>query len=348
MAARSKSSTAKAGTDKPQEAPAAEAVAEDVDVVPDWPGAWPETLPSGLWPRLLLAQAHGGSISKKGENKHHNYEYVKAEDVIRDASKILSRAGLVATVDPWEIKLSEGATSNSKRSVECEAKSTLWIVNPEAPEEKVGFPIIGTGTDSPGDKAIYKAQTGGKKYAWQDALTLAFGDDPEDTSSPGAQGAAEQQVRGSSGPPFGLALADKNKAPVRDAAAVLLTFDESGPQTEAATDVLASISKDCGYMPKVVGDVVYRLYLKLGELDPSILPDPPPPDEDAAAKAEAEKAQAAAEDPDPDPASEEAPDDLPPASGGIEEELPADTAGLGGPYDTEVDEDAGDPDEPRF
>lgn len=323
-------------SDKPEEQPQEATAAEE------WPGAWPEKLPDGLYPRLLLAQAHGGSISKSGRNEHHAYDYVRAEDVIRDASKILSRAGLVAKVGPeWEIKLTEGTTKNGGRTVECEAKSKLTIVNPDDPSETIDFPIIGTGTDSPGDKAIYKAQTGGKKYAWQDALTLAFGDDPEDDSSPGAKGAAEQQARGTSGPPYGLALKDADKALILHDAAVLLSTGE-GPHREAAADVLKGIAAKAGYFPRIVADAIHGLSLKLQELDPELAekvkeeraqpaePAEKPDPEDAAAKEEADQAQAASEAGDPPPPEDET---------APQSEIPADMEGLGDQPKTDDDED---------
>jgi hypothetical protein len=43
---------------------------------------------------------------------------------------------------------------------------------------------VGAGTDQPGDKAFYKAQTGAKKYALTQAFLIATGDDPEDEQAP--------------------------------------------------------------------------------------------------------------------------------------------------------------------
>jgi hypothetical protein len=256
---------------------------------------WPDALPKGLWPRLLLAQAHGGSVAKGGRNTHQNYDYVRAEDVIRDASRVLARAGLVAVTDGYELELREGKTKNGTRSLEVTARGTLRIVDPDSGDE-AHFPIIGTGTDSPGDKAIYKAITGGLKYAWQAALTLAFGDDPEDSST-----GPQADVQAGGDPAFGPPLKDVDKAVIRDAAALLLTVE--GPSPIAAGEVLAELAAELGYMPKVVGDVVYRLAQKLREIDPSLSEEKAESDE---ARADADRAHAAAEDGDP------APDDLPP------------------------------------
>lgn len=269
-----------------------------------WPGEWPDKLPDGLWPRLLLAQAHGGSISKSGRNEHHSYDYVRAEDVIRDASKILSRAGLVAKVGPeWQIKLTEGTTKGGGRTVECEAKSKLTIVNPDDPSETVDFPIIGTGTDSPGDKAIYKAQSGGKKYAWQDALTLAFGDDPEDDSSSGAKGPAEQQPRGTSGPPFGPAWDDEAVARLRTGIAYLLAGQDAAEDEAAlarADRLIETLRQDAGgYLPTVSARAILHVAADLkaaiehGGGDPAAGPEPdgdpaPDPESDPSATADEE------------------------------------------------------------
>lgn len=316
----------KAGEAKPAEAPASGAVEE----VEAWPGKWPDKLPQGLWPRLLLAQAHGGSISKSGRNEHHSYDYVRAEDVIRDASKILSRAGLVAKVGPeWEIKLTEGSTRSGGRTVECEAKSKLTIINPDKPEETVDFPIIGTGTDSPGDKAIYKAQTGGKKYAWQDALTLAFGDDPEDSSGIGAAAAADQQARGSGGPPFGPP--SEAVPQVRTAIAYLLGGQEAAEDEailKRADRLLETLTKDGGgYVPKIAGRALLHVAADLKAAIEQGAGDPaggPGSAEDGAERAEADAAQSAAEGGDPPPTEDPPAGDAPPES-----ELPADTEGLG-------------------
>lgn len=153
-----------------------------------------ETTPRGLWPRLLEAQREVGSVGKDGRNTHQNYDYVRAEDVIRAGKKALNDAGLVAFVQLAGRETIEGTTSSNKRSLFVTQSGELVVRDVETGEE-ARFPFVGTGTDSPGDKAVYKAITGGTKYALQAALQIAFGDDPEDHSMPGSQGASDQPGR---------------------------------------------------------------------------------------------------------------------------------------------------------
>ena len=287
-----------------------------------------EEQPVGLWPKLLKAQRDAGSIEKKGENEHQHYKYVRAEDVIRTASEVLTGAGLLALIEGYEIEKAEGKTSSNKRSLEVTARGKLIIVDPDS-GDRVEFPIIGTGTDSPGDKAIYKAITGGLKYAWGQVFALAFGDDPEDSSSPGAQGAADQRAAGDAAPPYGPALKDADKRFILGEAALLLTVD--GPDREAAKVALAEVAEKCGgYFPLAAANALHLMANKLRELDPKLAAQEAEErkaieEEEAETKAkeeaeradqereqaersEAEEAQAAAEGPD-DPPPPETDDD---------------------------------------
>lgn len=147
-----------------------------------------EALPDGLWPKLLLAQQAVDVVAKEGRNTFHGYDYAKAEDVIRHSARALQGAGLVAFVrlDPEGVTETPGQTNDGKQSLAVTVRGHLVVKDPGSGEE-AEFDLYGTGIDTPGDKAYYKAMTGGKKYAYASALQIGFGDDPEEGESPGGK-----------------------------------------------------------------------------------------------------------------------------------------------------------------
>lgn len=133
----------------------------------------------GLGSKLLLAQVAAGNVPKRGHNQKQNYDYVRAEDVIDHASKALHEAGLICSMTFGEPSVREIQSQRGGAGLLVVLPATLRIVDPDS-GESYETDANGMGSDYPGDKAIYKAQTGATKYAYAAALGIGFGDDPED------------------------------------------------------------------------------------------------------------------------------------------------------------------------
>lgn len=143
--------------------------------------------------KLLEAQQSVDAVVKRGQNKGtgQGYNYATAADVIEVSRKALHDAGLIGFIREVQILDNRPITSGKGTAgMFAQVGVTLIIADaanpglPEGPRENggsgIGFTALGAGIDYPGDKAVYKAQTGATKYAYANALALPFADhDPE-------------------------------------------------------------------------------------------------------------------------------------------------------------------------
>ncbi|HUB98852.1 MAG TPA: ERF family protein [Solirubrobacterales bacterium] len=154
---------------------------------------------TGLYSKLVEAAKAAGSVDKKGKNTAQNYEYARAEDVIDAASKALTGAGLALIPTMGEVEtLREYTTKSGGFGLMVRVEMIYKVVDPDS-TESVEMRYCGTGSDAPGDKAIYKAVTGAAKYFYAGLLGIGFGADPEDESGGGV--GPEATVRGTPGDP---------------------------------------------------------------------------------------------------------------------------------------------------
>ncbi len=113
-----------------------------------------------------------GAIEKDGRNDFHNYAYLSHAGIMKKLQPALVKAGLV--IYPSDICL---LSSDNQRVI---TKQEYTVTDGENSIKIYG---IGEGIDK-GDKASYKAQTGGHKYALKALLTLPDENDAEgDTST---------------------------------------------------------------------------------------------------------------------------------------------------------------------
>lgn len=270
------------------ETPTIEATPEEAAPPPTVQEPSPEQTPN-LWQKLLTAQSQVGNVTKAGRNTHHNYEYSKVEDVIKAAAKALQDAGLVGYIRKDKVEFERGQTSGGAPSLSCVVEGFLMVKDPDSLEE-AAFDLYGTGIDSPGDKAYYKAMSGGKKYAYANALQIAFGDDPEDGTTPGAQAqyVAEQQAR------YGRFGEPAEEGTIRKAAdAIRELLDPEGEridETQAAAEALMEqITNDAGKIfPRAAARALLRVAAR-GRADrrssdaekPAEAPEPAEPTEES-------------------------------------------------------------------
>jgi hypothetical protein len=128
-----------------------------------------------------LAEVMGevGWIPKKGRNTFQNYDFVRETDIVDAVSKHLA-ARKVAII-PRVVNMHFEPTTTQKGVAGFFAVVTMSYTFVDGDSgEKLEVEAVGAGTDQPGDKAFYKAQTGAKKFALTQTFLIATGDDPED------------------------------------------------------------------------------------------------------------------------------------------------------------------------
>lgn len=148
--------------------------------------------------KLLEAQKSVEAVVKRGKNTQQKYDYAMASDVVGVCRKALHDAGLASAVTKVEdVEQREVSSKSGTGGVYAQVKVTLHVFDAEGhggPDENFirqqifAFEGVGAGIDYPGDKAIYKAQTGATKYAYANALALPFADHDPEKDVPGEAG----------------------------------------------------------------------------------------------------------------------------------------------------------------
>lgn len=140
-------------------------------------------------PSLELAKAMRATrseiklIPQSGHNDYDNYDYSTIEDYIGTVEGAAEKHGILIFYD--ELSLTRYQTPNPKTPIGMKCRMAMTLVHVESGESRVWR---GTGDAwDRGDKAIYKAKTGARKYLLQDAFDLCTSggeDDPERDSVP--------------------------------------------------------------------------------------------------------------------------------------------------------------------
>ncbi len=126
---------------------------------------------------LIAAQGKATSVFKAKRNQAQNYNYAGIEEFVEAARPVLADNGLALTfsiinVVPLEVRTTARGGQMFAMLVNMEA--TLHHVSGQS----LRFAGAGEGVDS-GDKAVFKAITGARKYLIAQILNLATTDDPE-------------------------------------------------------------------------------------------------------------------------------------------------------------------------
>ncbi len=131
---------------------------------------------------LTRAQAEAPSISKSGNNKFDGYKYANLEDYIDGVKPVLTANKLAMTFSCDSIESLPGRTTQ-KGGTEHVSRIVLSARLTHESGEWVEIAVPGEGQDR-GDKGVYKAMTGARKYAVACLLGLATTDDPESDGKP--------------------------------------------------------------------------------------------------------------------------------------------------------------------
>jgi hypothetical protein len=126
------------------------------------------------WAKLREIMA-GFEWEKDGKNPHQRYKYIKESQYKKNFEQALQEAGLLWKMETLDT-IFHGAISDKMHLIEAKFRGRL--IDPDTGEFEE-FLFHGTGADN-GDKALYKAVTGGHKFLLASNFNVAAGNDPED------------------------------------------------------------------------------------------------------------------------------------------------------------------------
>lgn len=112
---------------------------------------------------------------KDGINRHQAYKYITEAQYKRNFSKALIEVGLIFQIQELERRFRTDVLNSTMHLVEVDFLGSLIDIDTG---EKLDYYFSGTGADT-GDKALYKAYTGGLKYFIATNFMVAEGNDPE-------------------------------------------------------------------------------------------------------------------------------------------------------------------------
>lgn len=138
---------------------------------------------SSLAAKLAEVMGEVGWIPKKGRNTFQGYDYVREVDIVDSVREKLSVRKVALIPKVVHMEYQPMTTAKGVAGYFAVVTMSYTFVDGESGESLI-VEAVGAGTDQPGDKAFYKAQTGAKKYALTQAFLIATGDDPEDEQAP--------------------------------------------------------------------------------------------------------------------------------------------------------------------
>ena len=118
-------------------------------------------------------------VPKRGFNQHSKYPYALESDVADAARRAMAHHNLALIPTILGMETTEGKTRSGNTSYMTHVKVGFRLIDGDS-GQYCELEIIGSGQDT-GEKAIYKAYTGAKKYALLLLFLISTGDeDPED------------------------------------------------------------------------------------------------------------------------------------------------------------------------
>ena len=143
--------------------------------------------PEGLTPKLLAIRSGMKRLPKRGWNDHHKYKYVRSEDAVGKAQRLLDRYGVLLLPE-----VSGEATHNGTTTL---VPMTYTFLDAETGQTEA-FKWLGAGQDK-GDKGVYKAYTGALKFFLIQFFQVQVGDapEPEATDADGQSTARAQEAQ---------------------------------------------------------------------------------------------------------------------------------------------------------
>lgn len=117
-------------------------------------------------------------IPRAGRNDQQRFHYAKGEDIIAAGSKALNDNGVIVLPSVLEVGTRDGQTKQGAHAVLATVRMQYKLVDVAGPEE-IALDWSGAGYDTPGDKAISKAQTSALKFFLINLLQIRVVDEIE-------------------------------------------------------------------------------------------------------------------------------------------------------------------------
>lgn len=155
-----------------------------------------ETL--SLYQKLHLIMGEMGSIEKKGFNQHDKYKFLREADVAQKAQSLFCKYGILLNASLKSEKSEMIVNSKGNANLLCNVVMEYTLINVHNPQEQITSSAAGQGIDR-GDKALYKALAGARKYFFSGTFCIGADDDAEkdspdlDAAGEGYAGRPERQ-----------------------------------------------------------------------------------------------------------------------------------------------------------
>lgn len=134
---------------------------------------------AGLVAKMASVMNDIEELEKKGFNEFYKYHYARAEDIFAMVRKHLSKKKIMAFSNIESMETREVETKKGV-SIQADVDLSLTFIDGDSGASITVF-YMGSGLDN-GDKYLYKAYTGGLKYALKDTFLMSAGDDVEEDS----------------------------------------------------------------------------------------------------------------------------------------------------------------------
>jgi len=152
-----------------------------------------EALPS-IDAKMAWVAQQSERIPKRGRNKDQGYMFSTESDIVAEVSKYASLAGLALGLDYERPDYENIVGTNGKMQQHVKVAAT-FIITDIITGAVVERRFFGYARDL-GDKAIWKAKTGLKKYAHAQTFSVVTGDDPEAHPTGDEDGSGFQRADG--------------------------------------------------------------------------------------------------------------------------------------------------------
>lgn len=134
----------------------------------------------------LLAKLHRvaeaiTNIEKNGRNDFQKYDFVQAVDVVRTVRELLFKERVIVLPAAGNARHHEYQASRGGAAFLTTVDLGYRFMDIDS-GALIEVPWVGVGADTGGDKGIYKAYTGGLKYALLNLFLVPTGEDPEGDS----------------------------------------------------------------------------------------------------------------------------------------------------------------------
>ncbi len=213
----------------------------------------------GLLQKILILQEEMASHSweKDGINRHQSYKYVTEKQYKQVFKAALRKAGLIWKMETLSHEFIP-AVSDKMHLVLCQFKGQL--IDPDTGEREE-YLFSGSGADN-GDKALYKAVTGGHKFFLAGNFNVAEDNDPENDeepkpvyTSPEKREEVKENLLDKDGVATKMQITSLKKA--------LKLLREADPSQE---EFIAQIAEKTENFTKIKKKACEELILKIGEM----------------------------------------------------------------------------------